>query len=137
MGVSARLRAARTPLLAAGVVAAASVALVLRDPHQTGSWGACPLFLITGTYCPACGALRATHDLLTFDLAGAWAMNPLWVLLAPVVVVLWARWAWLRSQGRSAALHIRDRWYIVALVLFLLYGVARNVPAWSALAPPL
>ncbi|WP_263119238.1 DUF2752 domain-containing protein [Cellulomonas sp. RIT-PI-Y] len=136
-GAVARLRSARVPLLSGAAVGAAGLALVLRDPNRSGSWGACPLYALTGWYCPACGGLRATHDLLTGDLAGAWAMNPVWVLLVPVVVGLWARWAWLRSRGRRADLGIQDRWYVVALVLLLVYGVARNVPAWSGvLAPP-
>ncbi|GIG24306.1 DUF2752 domain-containing protein [Cellulomonas denverensis] len=136
-GVVARLRAARVPLLSGAAVGAAGLALVLRDPHQSGSWGACPLYLLTGWYCPACGGLRATHDVLTGDLAGAWAMNPVWVLLIPLVVGLWARWTVRAAQGRSAALGLRDRWYVLGLILLVLYGIARNVPAWAgALAPP-
>lgn len=136
-GVAARLRSAAAPLISGAVVGAACAALVLRDPHGTGSWGVCPLYGLAGVYCPACGGLRATHDLLVGDLAGAWAMNPVWVVLAPLVVLLWGRWLVRRWQGRRADLGIANRWYVIAFVLLLLYGVARNVPAWSgALAPP-
>lgn len=132
----ARLRAAAAPLVVAGGAAVAALGLVLVDPHRPGSWGACPLYALTGAYCAGCGGLRATHDLLVGDLGGAWAMNPLWVLLAPVLVALWARWLVraLRTGRRAAA---PPTWVaVVAVAVVLLYSVARNVPAWAgALAP--
>ncbi|MFI2707066.1 DUF2752 domain-containing protein, partial [Nocardioides sp. CER28] len=52
----------RLPLLTVGGLGAATLALYLRDPHQRGSWGVCPLSL-AGIYCPGCGGLRAVNDL--------------------------------------------------------------------------
>ncbi|WP_431838195.1 DUF2752 domain-containing protein [Cellulomonas sp. Y8] len=132
----ARLRAARTPLLVAGGVAVAALGLVLVDPHEPGSWGACPLYALTGLYCAGCGGLRATHDLLVGDLAGAWAMNPLWVLLVPVLVGLWLRWTAraLRSGRRAAA---PPAWVaLAAAAVVVLYSLARNVPAWADVLAP-
>ncbi|GIG35584.1 DUF2752 domain-containing protein [Cellulomonas pakistanensis] len=132
----ARLRAAAAPLAVAGGAAVAALGLVLRDPHGSGSWGVCPMYALTGAFCAGCGGLRATHDLLVGDLAGAWAMNPLWVLLVPVLAALWVRWLVraLRTGRRAAA---PPAWVAVAAVaVVLLYSVARNVPAWAgALAP--
>lgn len=132
----ARLRAARTPLLVAGGVAVAALGLVLVDPHEPGSWGACPLYALTGLYCAGCGGLRATHDLLVGDLAGAWAMNPLWVLLVPVLVALWARWTAraLRTGRRAAA---PSAWVALgAAAVVVVYSLARNVPAWAGVLAP-
>ena len=132
----ARLRAARAPLLVAGGAAVAALGLVLVDPHEPGSWGACPLYALTGLYCAGCGGLRATHDLLVGDVAGAWAMNPLWVLLVPVLVGLWARWTAraLRSGRRAAAPPARVA--LAAAAVVVLYSVARNVPAWAGVLAP-
>ncbi|WP_346774674.1 DUF2752 domain-containing protein [Cellulomonas sp. IC4_254] len=132
----ARLRAARAPLLVAGGAAVAALGLVLVDPHEPGSWGACPLYALTGLYCAGCGGLRGTHDLLVGDLGGAWAMNPLWVLLVPVLLGLWARWlvGALRTGRRAAA---PPAWVAVAGAgVVVLYSVARNVPAWAGLLAP-
>ncbi|WP_308161036.1 DUF2752 domain-containing protein [Cellulomonas sp. GbtcB1] len=132
----ARLRAARTPLLVAGGVAVVALGLVLVDPHEPGSWGACPLYALTGLYCAGCGGLRATHDLLVGDLAGAWAMNPLWVLLVPVLVGLWARWTAraLRTGRRAAA---PSAWVALgAAAVVVVYSLARNVPAWAGVLAP-
>lgn len=136
-GPVARLRAARAPLISGAVAAAACAALVVRDPHTSGSWGFCPLSALIGVYCPLCGGLRATHDLMVGDLAGAWAMNPLWLLMIPVTVVVGARWTLLAARGRSAALGLANHWYVLGGVLLVLYWVARNIPAWPALAPHL
>jgi hypothetical protein len=132
----ARLRAARAPLLVVGGAAVAALGLVLVDPHEPGSWGVCPLYALTGLYCAGCGGLRATHDLLVGDLAGAWAMNPLWVLLVPVLLGLWLRWLVraLRTGRRAAA---PPAWVAVTVAAVLVaYSVARNVPAWAAVLAP-
>lgn len=134
--VGTRLRAARAPLLVAGGAAVLALGLVLRDPHQQGSWGVCPLYALTGTYCAGCGGLRATHDLLVGDLAGAWGANPLWVVVVPVLVGLWVRWL-VRALGtgrRAAAPPAAVALGIGAVVV--LYSVARNVPAWAGVLAP-
>jgi hypothetical protein len=133
---AARLRAARTPLLVAGGAAVLALGLVLRDPHRPGSWGVCPLYSLTGTYCAGCGGLRATHDLLVGDLAGAWGANPLWVLLVPVLVALWVRWLVraLRTGRRAAAPPAPVALGVGAVVV--LYSIARNVPAWAGVLAP-
>ena len=83
---------------ARGGLLAASVLLHLRDPHQSGSWGYCPWLMLTGTYCPGCGGLRAVNDLTHGDVAGAASSNLLFVASLPAPVAVW----WLRSM--------LDRW---------------------------
>lgn len=131
-----RLRAASTPLLVAGGAAVLALGLVLRDPHQQGSWGVCPLYALTGTSCAGCGGLRATHDLLVGDLAGAWGANPLWVLLVPVLAALWVRWLVraLRTGRRAAAPSAAVA--LAAGAVVVLYSLARNVPAWAGVLAP-
>ncbi len=122
-----RWRAAVVPLVTGGVVAGATLVLALVDPHE-GGYPLCPLLALTGWACPACGGLRATHDLATGDLAGAWAMNPLWVVVAPFLVLAWVLWlrrAWTGARARAV-----PAWTgVVALVVLVGFGVARNIPA--------
>ncbi|MCR6689902.1 DUF2752 domain-containing protein [Cellulomonas sp.] len=107
--------------------------LAVRDPHVQGSYGVCPLFSLTGVLCPACGALRATHDLAHGDLAGAWALNPLWVVLVPVLVAGWTWWAARAARGRRvSAPPAWSAWALLTAVV--VFGVARNIPV---LAPAL
>ncbi|QDW63264.1 DUF2752 domain-containing protein [Oerskovia sp. KBS0722] len=120
-------RALRTPLGVGAGVAGATVLLALVDPHE-GGYPLCPLLALTGWACPACGGLRATHDLATGDLAGAWAMNPLWVLVVPFLVVAWA--LWVRRAWRGTTARAVPPWTgVVGLVILIGFGIARNVPA--------
>jgi hypothetical protein len=125
----------RSPLVAAAGAGLAAAALVLHDPHATGSWGFCPLYAVTGLYCPLCGGLRATVDLLRGDLAGAWAMNAFWVVLAGPVALAWADWLVRRWRGRPArAVPAAAGWTLLAVGLA--FGVARNLPVLVTVLGP-
>ncbi|WP_035056739.1 DUF2752 domain-containing protein [Cellulomonas bogoriensis] len=131
---------ARWPLVVAAPVVAATGALAMRSPHAPGSYGICPSLLVTGWYCPACGGLRAVHELTWLDLAAAWSMNPLVVLGAPVAVVVWCWWLVLNLRGspRPPALprRLRNALPWAVLVLALAFAVLRNVPALTPVLGP-
>ena len=130
-GGAGRRASLTAPLVTAGAVVLATVVLAVRDPHAAGSYGGCPLYVLTGLWCPACGGLRATHDLAHGDLAGAWSMNPLWVLAVPVVVVLWGRWLARAARGRRAApAPVWAAWVFGVVVVG--FGALRNI---GVLAP--
>src|SRR4051794_29629010 len=144
VGTAPRARM-RGPLLGAGGIAVATLALRLRDPHVSHAWGVCPLYYATGIYCPACGSLRAVNDLTHGHLAAAASSNLLLVGLTPVLGLLYARWTLAAWQGHEAA----ARWPlelpglvtrtarltgIALLALVVAFVVARNVPG-SWLAP--
>jgi hypothetical protein len=141
VGRVAVVRAAREPLLVGGLTLAATAYVAAVDPNRPGHYLVCPLLTLTGLYCPACGGLRAVHDLTHLDLARAWSMNPLLVLVAPFAVLAWGRWL-ARACGSSRwqvtpASSRRSSWLAAAaLVVVLAYAVLRNLP-WLApwLAP--
>lgn len=127
----------QAPTLLAAAVLGASVLLHLRDPHRTGSWGYCPWLLLTGTYCPGCGGLRAVNDLTNGDVAAAASSNLLFVGSLPLVAFLWLRW--LRDRWRGVYRHVSSRralvWAGSFLALAVLFSVLRNLPVGSWLAP--
>ena len=127
------------PLAVGGLlVGAATMALHVRDPHQHGSWGMCPLYAVTGIYCPGCGGLRAVNDLTNGNLRAALSSNVFVVLLMPVVVGWWL--SALRSRWRGvvgvpfARQHATTFTYVIG-GLGLLFMIARNTPWGAALAP--
>lgn len=127
----------RAPVLTIGGLAAATLALRLRDPHQQGSWGICPLAAM-GVYCPGCGGLRAVNDLTHGDLAAAASSNLLLVVAMPFVVLLLGRWAWDRWRGvRRRAPETAPSVLATAafIVLALGFTVLRNLSAGAWLAP--
>ncbi len=132
-----RWQRVRPSLVLAGIVVALSVALHVRDPHESGSWGFCPWLVLTGTSCPGCGGLRAVNQLTRGDLAAAASSNLLFVGSVPLLVVLWTRWLADRWRGvrRVGSQGTGALWALVFSVVALVFWVTRNLPALGWLAP--
>jgi hypothetical protein len=124
------------PALVAGGLAAATLALHLRDPHDQGSWGLCPTAAL-GFACPGCGGLRAVNDLGNLQLGAAASSNLLFVLLLPFIAYAFWRWAHGRWTGRPWDPSDRTLRYaaITLGAAMVAFTVARNLPAGSWLAP--
>lgn len=119
-------------------LAAAGVAILWRvDPNQAGSGlPGCPFHALTGLYCPGCGATRALHALVHGDVMHALAMNPMFTLTLPLLVLLLLNATTrLPPSLALAAQRISDaRFWAVAVIGF---AVLRNLPwaPFTLLAP--
>ena len=51
----------------------------------------CPVYHIAGFPCPACGLTRAFLSLVQFDLRGAFAYHPLFILVPLLPFLMWTR----------------------------------------------
>ncbi len=130
-----RWKRLRPPVLLAAGLLGASVLLHLRDPHQGGSWGYCPWLMLTGTYCPGCGGLRAVNDLTNGDVAGAASSNLLFIASLPLMAALWGRsvvdrWRGVTRQvdGQSVVMAV-----VAFAVLAFVFAILRNtVLPWLA-----
>jgi len=121
-------------------VAATTLALRLRDPHQAGTWGLCPLRALTGLDCPLCGGLRAVNDLTHGDLAAAWFSNALFMVSLPILVGLWLWWLVSALTGSRSPGQVlggsgsQDRRQITRLLLWgyavvvVAFWIFRNTP---------
>ena len=132
--VGADARARCSPL---GGLAAATLALHVRDPHVSHSWGVCPLYALTGVYCPGCGGLRGVNDLTDGHVGAAASSNLLLVLAVPFVVFApgpldLGLLAGPRRLRRAARCRARSGTAWAALVVA--FSVPRNLPG-SWLAP--
>jgi uncharacterized protein DUF2752 len=127
-------------LLAAMLVAGVAGLILLRvfDPTTSGIFPPCPIRYLTGLYCPGCGSLRAMHALLHGELARAWAMNPLMIVMLPFVTygLISAALLELRGKGLPKVV-LPAKWIRAFCVVVVLYGVARNLPLYpfDLLAP--
>jgi hypothetical protein len=125
-----RWRRLQPPVVVAALVLLTSLALHLRDPHRGGSWGLCPWLLLTGTYCPGCGGLRAVNDLTNARLLDAASSN-LWLVGAvPVAATLWARslqQAWSGVRRPWPPRRVNAAWAVAAGSL-MVFWVVRNLP---------
>jgi hypothetical protein len=102
------------------------------NPARTGVFPPCPFRWLTGWLCPGCGSLRAAHQLLRGNFAAAWSLNPLMVLLLPLLLFLLGQQllATMNCTARERALPAAAAWAL--LFLTLAYTLARNLPGWPA-----
>jgi hypothetical protein len=124
------------PLLAGAVGAALAAAVRIRDPHVVASWGLCPWLVATGLPCLACGGLRAAHDLVTGDLAGALERHAYLTCTLAALTLWWAAWLTAAALRRDAPRPSRPAalWSAWALGLAL-FGLARLLPGLAWLRP--
>ncbi|HYN29014.1 MAG TPA: DUF2752 domain-containing protein [Dermatophilaceae bacterium] len=123
------------PVATTGALALGATYLARVDPSRPGHYPLCPTFALTGIYCPGCGMLRATHDLLHGDVAGAMGHNP---IALPVWLLLLAglTW-WLAARWRGVAWRWDPPPWLpyAAFVGVVAFTVARNLPGWTWLSP--
>lgn len=129
-------RALRVPAGVAAVGVSGFTLLHLRDPHNAGSYGICPMYVLTGLWCPACGGLRAINDLTNLDFGSSLSSNVLILPLVAVLVVFWVRWAARRWQGTADRMvALEPVATIVVLGTLVAFTVIRNTPWGSWFAP--
>jgi hypothetical protein len=120
------------------LLAASAVVLYLVDPATTRCFPPCPFHTLTGLYCPGCGSLRASHQLLHGRVGAAFGLNPLMVLAAPpLAYALLCRLADTVTSIRLPRPRMRAWWAWAVLVVILAFWILRNVPVapFRALAP--
>lgn len=131
-----RLRAWGTPVATAVAAAAGCVVVALVDPAETNRYPVCPFRVLTGLWCPACGSLRALHALLRGDVVAAAGSNALLLVALPAMGYVWLVWATPRIGGpRLPRPRLRPGVQWGMLTVALTFGVLRNLPTFSLLAP--
>ena len=132
-------RSVRAALLlgAAAVFAAGALYLYFHDPYQYPL--PCIIKLLTGLYCPGCGAGRACFSILHGQFFDAFCYNPLLVILLPFAGgYIAARGIdWAVTGGNHIDGKISIKLLLAVLIIILVYGILRNTPIFpfSLLAP--
>jgi len=121
-------------------LAGAALLVAVNDPSSPGSlFPGCGFRATTGLWCPGCGLTRATHHLLTGDVAAAFSSNLFTPFALLAIVAAWFTWT-ASTFGRTVRnpfMRIPVWGSALLVVLVVAYGVVRNLPGqpWSALAP--
>ncbi len=123
--------------IALGLALPAGIALVLVYMALGGVGLRCPFYTLTGLYCPGCGSGRAVYSALHGRFAESFRQNPaLYFPGIPAGLVLlheYARLVFPRLGLRPVRV---SRGVALGLTLALIaYWIARNIPAFSFLAP--
>jgi hypothetical protein len=124
------------PAYLVGGLGLATLALHLRDPHDSYAWGFCPSAAL-GLSCPGCGGLRAVNDLTNLRFADAASSNLVLVVAIPFAVaaiVVWVVARWRGSTLRAPA-SVRVSAGVLAALVVVVFTVLRNTGAGAWLAP--
>ena len=90
----------------------------------------CIIFELTGLYCPGCGATRAIFSLSKLQPYQAFRYNPLIVILIPFAILYLVYKYILKGEKKT------PNWiWCILLIITILFGVLRNIPAFYCLAP--
>jgi len=131
----------RSPVWVAALVLAAVLVLSILfvfDPARHAFYPRCLFHATTGLYCPGCGGLRGTHELLHGHWLAALRCNLLACGFTPLLIAL-GLWEWRRrAQGRAGVGLWSRPWFFWLLVgVVVSFGVLRNIPIapFTLLAP--
>ena len=97
----------------------------------------CPVYELTGLYCPGCGSGRAALALLRGDVAAAFSHNALALLLSPPCAwVLGREYLRFVFPGLGLRKTVLPVWTgYAALGLILAFWLLRNLPGVTFLGP--
>lgn len=93
----------------------------------------CPIKEITGFYCPGCGITRMFYSILKLDIYAAFRYNPLVFLTLPIGIYLYIDY--LVRKDKSLYKKIPEKLWYIFIVVFIIYGILRNIPSFDFLAP--
>lgn len=93
----------------------------------------CPFHKLTGFYCPGCGVTRMLFSLLTLDFYQAFRYNCLLFISLPFFLFFYIN-ALLYPKKPLYQKIPSKIWYLI-IIIFLIYGLLRNIPFFDFLAP--
>ena len=94
----------------------------------------CLFHEITGLYCPGCGITRMIIAIYKLDFYQAFRYNPLVFIMLPFIVFLVVDYIHKKIVNKKPVYqHINDKIWYAVIIIFILYGILRNI--FPILAP--
>ena len=94
----------------------------------------CIFHKITGLYCPGCGITRMFISLFKLNIYQAFRYNPL-VFILLIVSSFYFLADFLIYRITKAHMNLPKSVYIILLIIVFGFGILRNIPLFSYLAP--
>ena len=122
---------------AAAFFDAAALAYLYFTGEGEGAGIPCVFYQITGFYCSGCGASRALRSVLHLDFYQAFRYNAIFTLALPVLAAYFCAlcFSYIRFGRDKISEKIPMKFVWVLIAAALVYGILRNVQAFSFLAP--
>lgn len=94
----------------------------------------CPIHSLTNLYCPGCGITRMLLSLCKLDFYQAFRYNPLAFIMLPIFIFYFIDYIISLFKNKKALYtKINSKVCIVLIIIFIVYGIARNI--YLPLAP--
>lgn len=108
------------------------------NPKEVNFLPECPLYTITGIYCPGCGSQRATNQLLNFNIFGVLRQNVLYLISLLIIIyhlIVTGINAIFKKQIYNYIYHPKTP--LVILGFIIIFWILRNIPYYpfNLLAP--
>ncbi len=96
----------------------------------------CIFNLVTGLHCPGCGISRMFISLFSLDFKTAFSYNAFIMTVGPIAAIFVLRhYIIYVLKGNQKNSKLETFLLIITLVLAVAFGILRNIPAFSFLAP--
>lgn len=93
----------------------------------------CPIKEITGLYCPGCGITRMLQAILQLNFYQAFRYNPLLFISLPFFIFFTIEG--IITKKDPLYNKIPNKILITIIIIFIIYGMLRNLPLFDFLAP--
>jgi Protein of unknown function (DUF2752) len=111
------------------LIAGAATYLFVFDPAKGVGYPACPFRMLTGLQCPGCGSTRALHQLLHGHPAAAFELNPLLVILLPLIAIILLSITKSEFSGKdSPAIVLSPIYGWILFGVVVTFWIFRNTP---------
>lgn len=102
----------------------------------TGQALPCMFHLFTGLHCPGCGSGRMILSIFRLDFYQAFRYNPVVFIMLPIFAGIFIRHLIRYLRGKEATVpKLEKAILILLLIVLVIFGIARNFPFFSYLAP--
>jgi hypothetical protein len=96
----------------------------------------CMFHFVTGLHCPGCGTGRMILSIFRLDFYQAFRYNPVVFIMLPIFAGIFTRHLISYLRGKEATVpKLEKAIMILLLVVLVIFGIARNFPVFSYLAP--
>jgi hypothetical protein len=122
-------------------ILAAPVAILMlyfQNPQKSAFFPPCPFHFFTGLYCPGCGSLRATHQLLHGNITAALSYNVMLVIFIPFLITWLVNEIFYLVTGKKLINYFLSPVFIWGIFFLITsFAILRNLPFYpfTILAP--
>ncbi len=96
----------------------------------------CVFHYVTGFYCPGCGVTRMCISIIKLDFYKAFRSNPLLFVLLPVLAAIMLKQSYDNVRyGKLRHKKFMTVIGIILIIILLIFGILRNIPAFYYLKP--